>query len=223
MTLIQKIAAGLAIPGKSGKGLAEALGINPSQVSRMLNGERAIKAFEIPMIEKYLGVSLLGYEDTQEPKHLKATEYSVASVPFPDRGVMPLDVPVLGTVIGGNGGDFQMSGEMIDYVRRPPGITHARNVFALHVRGTSMSPRFEEGELLYLNPNLPTRVGDYVVIEFIPSEANEYGEGCLKRFVCRTPTKLVVEQFNPACQLEFDLDRIKAIHRVLTLHELLGI
>lgn len=222
MPMIQKIIAALDMPGKSGKGLAEAMHINPSQVSRLLKGDRRIKAEEIPLIEQYLGISLLGGTPSFRP------EVAPATVPFPDRTSMPLDVPVLGTAEGGNGDDrFQMVGEVIDYVRRPPGIAKAKHVFALNVRGTSMEPRYEEGDLIFLNPTLPARPGDDIVIEFTATAQEEYSEGCLKRLVRKTPTKLIVKQFNPpagqSAELEFDLDIVKAIHRVLTLSELMGV
>jgi transcriptional regulator with XRE-family HTH domain len=42
--------------GKSQKGLAEVLGVHPSQVGRILKGERILKAREVEKIEAYLGI-----------------------------------------------------------------------------------------------------------------------------------------------------------------------
>ena len=50
------IRIGLAQTGNSGKGLARALGVHDSVVSRMLRGRRRIKPHEIPIIAKYLGM-----------------------------------------------------------------------------------------------------------------------------------------------------------------------
>lgn len=219
MSMIQIIAAGLTARGKSGRGLAEALGVNPSQITRMLKGERLIKAHEIPTIEAYLGVSL----SPNTPQTARVSEVAPAPVQFPSRSEMPLDVPVRGTAVGGESDGFLFENDTIDYVRRPPGIAKTKDVFALYVRGMSMAPRFEEGDLIYLNPHLPARAGDDVVIEFVPSESHEFGEGCLKRLVKKTSTKVIVEQFNPQMDLEFDADTVKAIHRVLTLNELMGV
>lgn len=52
--LIQWIERGLQKPGKSKKGLASALGRFPSAVTKLMQGERAIKADEIPVISDYL-------------------------------------------------------------------------------------------------------------------------------------------------------------------------
>lgn len=45
---------GLAKKGKSGKALAECLGVQPSAVSRMLSGERRIFASELEAISRYI-------------------------------------------------------------------------------------------------------------------------------------------------------------------------
>ena len=48
--------AGLLRPGKSGVGLAKALGIDPSAVSRMLQGKRKLQLHEVDKAAAYLGV-----------------------------------------------------------------------------------------------------------------------------------------------------------------------
>ena len=49
------VAAGLEKKGKTQRGLAKHLGIDPMGVSRMLNGKRKIQVDEIPKISSYLG------------------------------------------------------------------------------------------------------------------------------------------------------------------------
>ena len=49
------VAAGLGKKGKTQKGLAKHLGIDPMGVSRMLNGKRKIQVDEIQKISNYLG------------------------------------------------------------------------------------------------------------------------------------------------------------------------
>jgi transcriptional regulator with XRE-family HTH domain len=51
---VEWIKKGLAKPGKHQKGLADALGIDRSGVSKLLSGERQIKANEIEKIAAYL-------------------------------------------------------------------------------------------------------------------------------------------------------------------------
>jgi SOS-response transcriptional repressor LexA len=57
----------------------------------------------------------------------------------------------------------------------PPRIIHAeemletevpgRRTFAVQVRDNSMHPLFSEGEIIFVNPDLPSEPGDYVVAE----------------------------------------------------------
>ena len=50
MLTIDDIREGLSRPGKTQKGLAAALGLDNSQVSRLLAGKRNLRANEIPII-----------------------------------------------------------------------------------------------------------------------------------------------------------------------------
>lgn len=133
----------------------------------------------------------------------------------------PLEVDVLGVGAGGDDGGFEFNGQIIERVRRPPGIATLTNVWALYIIGTSMIPRFEEGELAYAGGRAPVP-GDYVVIELFPEEGKSVGKGFVKRLVRRTASEIIVEQFNPAKQLKFDPYEIKGMTRIIPWRELLG-
>ena len=141
----------------------------------------------------------------------------------------PLDVPVLGVTVGGHDGDFQFNGETVDHVRRPVGIANAKRAYATYVVGESMHPVFKEGSLIYVNPDKPPAIGDNVVIELYPDSlrgdqtGQEAGKGYIKELVKRTPTKIIVRQWNPPMEIEFDRDTIKEMHRVVPWNELLGV
>ena len=137
-------------------------------------------------------------------------------------GVMPSDVPVQGTAVGGASGDFRFNGDVVDYVRRPPGITHMRNVYALWVVGDSMAPWNKDGDLIYVSPARPAAPGDYVVVQMNDQADGEPGVAMVKQLVARTPTQLKLGQYNPEKEFTVALSKVKAVHRVLTLRELLG-
>lgn len=141
---------------------------------------------------------------------------------LPATGIMPTDVPVQGIAVGGAGGDFRFNGEIVDYVRRPPGIAHMRNIYALWVAGDSMSPWNKDGDLIYVSPARPTAPGDYVVVQMNDQADGEPGVAMVKQLVGRTPTQLKLGQFNPEKEFAVALSKVKAVHRVLTLRELLG-
>lgn len=54
--------------GLTNKGLAAELGIDPTQVTRMRSGERAIKAHELPIIERYLGQAAPGLAEDRSQR-----------------------------------------------------------------------------------------------------------------------------------------------------------
>lgn len=136
---------------------------------------------------------------------------------------MPVDVPVYGVAVGGADGSFLFNGEVIDHVRRPAGIARTRGVFALYVVGSSMEPRFEEGELVYVSSGRPPSIGDYVIVERKADVEGENGRSLIKRLVRRTGANLVLEQFNPGGLVEVPNEDVKAVYRVLPWNEVLGV
>jgi SOS-response transcriptional repressor LexA len=241
--------------GKTGQGLANALGINKSRISEIIGGRRGVKADEIITIAHYLemsereviallsGVSVtdmggssvppgfaeppgkpLSYEGVSSRLGLR---YPGAFVPdpkdMPPPSTMPVDVPVYGTVVGGADGDFEMNGEVIDRVRRPAGLTNARNAFALYVVGSSMSPRYDVGDLIFVHPGRPPVSGSDVVVELHAKDEFGRGKALLKIYRGKTPTQLLLSQLNPARELQIPLDEVKQVWRVLRTNELLGI
>ena len=147
------------------------------------------------------------------------------SITAPLKGGMPLDVPVLGTAMGGNGdGAFLLNqGSPVDWTRRAPGIMNNRSVFAIYVEGESMAPRYEPGDLVYIDENRPARVGDDVVLVVDGEDPGVAPRSYLKRLVRRTADRVIVEQYNPAKELAFPARAVKKIFRVLRTNELMGI
>lgn len=138
------------------------------------------------------------------------------------------DVPVRGTVVGGEDGDFSFNGDVVDMVRRPPGLAGAAAVFAVYVHGDSMSPRFESGDLVFVNPMRPPTPGCDVIVEMAPAEGGDIAGPCyIKRLLRRTADKVVLRQFNPPAgekqDFEVDRERVRNLWRVLTPAELLGL
>lgn len=141
---------------------------------------------------------------------------------FPPLNSMPLDVPIRGTAVGGSAGDFSLNGEIVDYARRPPGIARNSQVFCVFLRGDSMEPRLEPGDLLYVNPARPAKPGDDVLVEMLPTEPGEPGHAYIKRLEGQTPTKLILRQFNPTKRFELPLNRVVRVSPIMRTAELLG-
>lgn len=150
-------------------------------------------------------------------------EFTIANEVLPPRVEMPQDVEVLGAVEGGPDGQFYFNGEVVDRVRRPPALANTRRAYAVYVSGHSMEPRFENGELVYVNPDRPPSIGDYVLIEMHPDNGEIHGAGYIKKLVRRTAEKIVCEQFNPKKSLVFPTKRVAKVHRIMRWNEVLGI
>ncbi|MGZ0247147.1 MAG: helix-turn-helix domain-containing protein [Alphaproteobacteria bacterium] len=78
----------LARPGKTQRGLATALGLDPSAVSRLLTGQRQLRAAELPVVSAYLEI------DTPPSRHTSAASG------FRFRADAPRDTAALGRRAG---------------------------------------------------------------------------------------------------------------------------
>lgn len=141
----------------------------------------------------------------------------------PDISAMPLNVPVYGTAVGGSSGAFQMNGNVVDYVRRPPGIARAQGVFAVYVQGDSMSPWRFPGDPIYINPARPARQGDHVLVELQSERDGEPGAAFVKRLVTVSATSVRLAQYNPVRDdIEIPREQVRQILRIVEWAELLG-
>lgn len=114
----------------------------------------------------------------------------------------PADLPVYASAEGG-GGAIIITNEPIDFVRRPEPLVSVRDGYGCYVIGDSMSPAYEQGDLLLVHPGRPVRPGDDCV--FVRDQGDGSLQGLVKRLLRITAEKWRVRQFNPA--KDFDLDR----------------
>ena len=62
----------------------------------------------------------------------------------------------------------------------------SKNAFALRVRGDSMTPDFPEGTIIIIDPEVPAKSGDYVVVRFQDTD-----EATFKRLIVDGPSKIL--------------------------------
>lgn len=151
-------------------------------------------------------------------------EWEQGPVAFPKLLPGLNDIEEKGVTVGGFGDDesaFELNGETIDYVRRPPGIVGRKNVFALRVSNTSMEPKYDDGDRVYAEKRHPA-VRDFVVVELHPLGEGRPSKSYIKRLVAMDASKITVEQYNPRGLLEFGRHEIKQIYRVIPEKELRG-
>ncbi len=231
--------------GLSVRGMAQALGLSPSTyvwyetayrkrqlppelLAKLLPvlGSRGIPAAEVLELAPRFP---LPEETDPPPRGLSAPGLSEVALPeLLPFGALARDVPVLGIAAGGARGEeedddrFILNGEVVDRVRRPPPLANAQGVFAVYVSGSSMEPRYEPGDLVYVSASQPPRIGDDVLVELAPPRDGAAAPCFIKRLVRRTASAVVCRQFNPDRELTFEAAAIRRLHRVLRLAELLG-
>ncbi len=131
-----------------------------------------------------------------------------------------LRIPVRGTAQGGPKGAFVLTGDDIDYVRCPQRLATAQGTYALFIEGDSMSPRYEPGELIFVSPRRPARVGDDVVIVLRDGTGEQ--TAYIKRLLRQGGEVVVAEQFNPPKEIRFPVTEIETMHLVLRMTDLYG-
>ena len=152
------------------------------------------------------------------------------------------DIPVLGTAEGaaepvgsaGNGAAHAATveamqllvSEVIERKARPSSLARRRDIYALYISGESMEPRFEQGELVYVDPKRPPSIGDYVIVQLRDASGEEHVDPdtvvrvLVKRLVKRRADAWEFEQFNPALRFTLPAAAIARIHRIMRLDEL---
>lgn len=146
---------------------------------------------------------------------------------------LPMDVPVYGTALGA---DLQVDEDgtmlsvevtiieltdVIDRVLRHPGIAGDMDAYSLTVVGQSMSPRYDDGDPIYITTKRQASLGDYVVIQ-IRDGSEEVISALVKKLIGRRSDAYQLEQFNPPMRFWIPLARVARMHPVLTPRELAG-
>lgn len=190
--------------GMSQEQLGEALGHHYTTINRMEN-KPALSPKWVVKLAKFFKVpesALIGSSDPGTPP---------AS-----------DVPVYGLAAGSVTGAFTLTSEAVEWVRRPPGLTGARDAYALFVTGSSMEPRFFPGDVVYVAPHRPVRRGDVVVIQQRDHEQSGT-QVWLKVFEKKDEKFVHATQYNPPAEVKFPHASVVTMQRVMTMNELLGL
>ena len=87
----------------------------------------------------------------------------------------------------------------VQMVERPEFLRYSAAAFGIYCNGSQQAPVFEPRDLVIVDPNKPTALGDDVVFvkHFSIGEATPF-QGILRRLIGQTETHWMVRQFNPA-------------------------
>lgn len=195
---ISDIPARLRTLGRSQADLARHLNnLDPSTLSKMISGSgRRVQAHEIPLIESFFGERL-------------EIEGSAEIATFAPRRPVQRRIPVYGYAAAGGGDRVAYADDQVLEWREPPPLWSGAGQLAyVRLTGSSMEPRYFQGELAPVLLGVePARHQD-CLIEFINSTA------LIKTFVGKKPETLLAHQYNPDQDLAFALRDVRAVHAV---------
>lgn len=145
-----------------------------------------------------------------------------ASMPVPDFAKDPAywaaaaglvgDVPLFASAEGGEG-SLLIERDPIGTVKRPPALQGVKDGYAIYLVGESMSPEFEPGDTLMVNPRLPGLSATPCVFY---SGAGDEPRAMVKRLVGSSAEAWRVQQFNPARTFELSRDEWPTCHRIVS-------
>lgn len=98
-------------------------------------------------------------------------------------------IPVLGRVVAGI--PIDAIEEVLDWEEIPESLARTGEFFALQVKGDSMSPRIQEGDVLIVRRQSDADEGDIVIAQINGDTA------CVKRLL-KQEDGIVLQSFNPA-------------------------
>ena len=135
--------------------------------------------------------------------------------PVPEYGSR--DLPVRGVAAAGTDALFITNGEPHDWLLRPAVLIGVNEAYAVIAAGTSMEPRYFDGEVVFVHPGRRVTPGrhTFVVVQFFPDEEGEAPKAVIKKYERQSGGELVLSQYNPPQELHFPIDTVKSIHLIV--------
>lgn len=178
--------------------LAKDMNIPKTTISSWMNGVRTPKMSKIDALCEYLNCKR---SDLMEPYGKAVKNISVG-----------VKIPVLGKVAAGI--PIEMIEDILDFEEIPEIIGRTGEYFGLKIRGNSMSPRINEGDVVIVRKQSDADSGDVVIAQVNGNEAT-----CKKLIKYKEGISLVSfnSEYEPMYFSNDDIERvpIKIIGRVV--------
>jgi len=177
-TLGERLKSALKDRGISESRLAEMVGASQQAINFIANGTTK-NPRNLGKIANALGIneawlrygSQSGDNEPEEMTRPRAIRQSDLFATYPAKPVARddllaasiNDLPVYGTPAGMDGITLETESPQ-SFTGRPPMLIGNNRGFAVFMIGESMSPRFDHGEMLWVDPVQPPQIGDYVLV-----------------------------------------------------------
>ncbi len=219
--LVAYLEAAMARTRKDASNLARAIGVEPSTLTRPLQPawpgglsattlRKIAETSGLPIPPELSYIRKNSFTDRESGRDTRVQEARVATYVAADRRDL---IPVRSAGRGGDEQEMFLSDGPVDYVPRPHVLERVKEAYAIYMVGDSMSPRYEPGFTLYVNPFKPPRPGNGVVVY------KKNDSVLVKRFKALTADALIVEQLNPARELRIPRSEVAHIHLIVHVDE----
>lgn len=167
---------------------------------------------------------LLGRTDNDaQPK----SEVGFQDVPTNFRGQTSAKLPVYGT---GYCDDLevQLDGHcahveqtmfepthVVSMISRPPALMGSDGAYGIYFYGSSMEPRYHQGEIGIVVPTPPPGHGDFVVVQLNDGTGDDVVHVLVKKLLRITSSYVELEQLNPSIIFRIDRKRVTRMHRIV--------
>lgn len=194
-----RIAELCARVGIKSSDLARQIGMRPATLRTYIRGEREPRPALAEKLADALECSvneIMGYDANGGPplKDYKETQ-----------------IPLYGNAAAGLGADVTDVTSPVEYIGAHPALASSNAGYAVFVVGTSMEPRYREGEIVYVKPGKPPRKGDDVVVQI---EDGKTRTAVVKEYVSASDDQVTLRQYNPDIEIFIDRDSIVSIHPI---------
>ena len=216
---IEWVRSRLSQTGKTQRELAAGVGLDPSAVSRLLDGRRRLRADEIPKFRAFFEQT--APHTTNPPSRpSSSTTADDAQVPWlPSKkqsrpGPRPREraaepIAVLGPLRRLRGGLFELGEIVTEYRARPPQLIGVPGAFALCIPDDGLEPRYSVGEVIYVHPHKPPLLRSWIVLRW----QQPAGRLAIGRLIDMDETKIRLE--DPKHRQTFDRAEIAQIGRII--------
>lgn len=150
-----------SLPGKTGAGLARAIGKPKSRVYELFRGDWSLQVTDLPGAARYLEMSL--EELTAKLQGAEVQKGLLAQKTMPRRNSEisePLLIWSSSPVSGKDRGVFMLSSEKAGEAERPSALRYSKKAFAFKIIGSDNRPAFRSGDIAVTNPDEPADIGD---------------------------------------------------------------
>lgn len=116
--------------------------------------------------------------------------------------------------ITGDDGAIDLSAEPPFTIACPPQLVDVKGVYAIVISSDKMAPRYEEGEIIFIDPTRHARPDDYVVAR-LRTDKPGVVQAVIGKLVRHDSQQLVIRRLNPDMMLYYSTEQILALELIV--------